>query len=137
MTAARHLYVHLPFCAHRCGYCDFVTVVGHAGDHGAYVDALLTELELERGLLGDLDTIFLGGGTPTVTEPSALARLLAGLPPPPRPPSRPIPRPSPPAWPRCSASTGSTASRSARRASSRTCSRRSSAVRARRTCASR
>jgi len=80
MTGARHLYVHLPFCAHRCGYCDFVTVVGHAGDHGAYVDALLAELELERDLLGDVDTIFLGGGTPTVTEPAALARLLAGLP---------------------------------------------------------
>ena len=37
---ARHLYVHLPFCASRCGYCDFVTVVGHADRHGAYVDAL-------------------------------------------------------------------------------------------------
>ena len=38
---ARHLYVHLPFCAHRCGYCDFVTVTGRHGEHGAYVDALL------------------------------------------------------------------------------------------------
>src|SRR5687768_368402 len=80
MTGAHHLYVHLPFCAHRCGYCDFVTVVGHAEDHGAYVEALLTELELELDLLGDVDTIFLGGGTPTVTEPAALARLLAELP---------------------------------------------------------
>ncbi len=79
---ARHLYVHLPFCAHRCGYCDFVTVVGRNGDHGAYVDALLAELDLERGLLADeVDTVFLGGGTPTFTEPAALARLLAGLPP--------------------------------------------------------
>jgi oxygen-independent coproporphyrinogen III oxidase len=79
----RHLYVHLPFCAHRCGYCDFVTVVGRAGSHGAYVDALLAELELERPLLASnpLDTVFLGGGTPTFTEPSALARLLAALPP--------------------------------------------------------
>jgi oxygen-independent coproporphyrinogen-3 oxidase len=78
---ARHLYVHLPFCAHRCGYCDFVTVVGRDRDHSAYVDALLAELELERGLLADpVDTVFLGGGTPTVTGPSALARLFAGLP---------------------------------------------------------
>ena len=45
----RHLYVHLPFCAHRCGYCDFVTAVGRDDEHGAYVDALLAELELERG----------------------------------------------------------------------------------------
>ena len=46
----RHLYVHLPFCAHRCGYCDFVTVVGRDGEHDRYVDALLRELELERGV---------------------------------------------------------------------------------------
>ncbi|MGZ4389199.1 MAG: radical SAM family heme chaperone HemW [Gaiellaceae bacterium] len=77
----RHLYVHLPFCARRCGYCDFVTAVGRRGEHGAYVDALLAELELERGLLAPgLETIFLGGGTPTFTEPAALERLLAALP---------------------------------------------------------
>jgi oxygen-independent coproporphyrinogen III oxidase len=79
--SARHLYVHLPFCAHRCGYCDFVTVTGHDSEHGGYVDALLAELELERGHLADeIETVFLGGGTPTFTEPAALARLLAGLP---------------------------------------------------------
>jgi oxygen-independent coproporphyrinogen-3 oxidase len=77
----RHLYVHLPFCAHRCGYCDFVTVVGRQGEHGRYVDALLAELELERGLLADeLETVFLGGGTPTFTTPAELVRLLAALP---------------------------------------------------------
>jgi oxygen-independent coproporphyrinogen-3 oxidase len=77
----RHLYVHLPFCAHRCGYCDFVTVVGRTSQHDAYVDALLEELELERGLLApDLETVFLGGGTPTFTEPQALERLLGALP---------------------------------------------------------
>ncbi|MGH3072973.1 MAG: radical SAM family heme chaperone HemW, partial [Gaiellaceae bacterium] len=78
---ARHLYVHLPFCAHRCGYCDFVTVTGHDDEHGGYVDALLGELALERHLLADeVETVFLGGGTPTFTEPTALARLLAALP---------------------------------------------------------
>ena len=44
----RHLYVHLPFCAHRCGYCDFVTLVGRGDEHAPYVDALLAELDLER-----------------------------------------------------------------------------------------
>src|SRR4051812_33242663 len=82
MTGARHLYVHLPFCAHRCGYCDFVTAVGRHDQHGAYVDALLAELELERHRLApELETVFLGGGTPTFTEPAALERLLAALPP--------------------------------------------------------
>ena len=77
----RHLYVHLPFCAHRCGYCDFVTVVGRRGRHAAYVDAVLGELELERRLLaGQLETVFLGGGTPTFTEPEELRRLLAAVP---------------------------------------------------------
>jgi oxygen-independent coproporphyrinogen-3 oxidase len=81
MAGARHLYVHLPFCAHRCGYCDFVTAVGRRGDHGLYVDALLAELRLERASLASpLETIFLGGGTPTFTEPAALERLLAALP---------------------------------------------------------
>jgi oxygen-independent coproporphyrinogen-3 oxidase len=78
---ARHLYVHLPFCAHRCGYCDFVTVVGRGGQHGAYVDALLRELELEGRLLApELETIFLGGGTPTFTSLPELVRLLDALP---------------------------------------------------------
>jgi oxygen-independent coproporphyrinogen-3 oxidase len=81
VTGVRHLYVHLPFCAHRCGYCDFVTAVGRLDQHGAYVDALLSELELERGVLAArLETVFLGGGTPTFTGPRALERLLAALP---------------------------------------------------------
>jgi putative oxygen-independent coproporphyrinogen III oxidase len=78
----RHLYVHMPFCAHRCGYCDFVTLVG--GDealHRRYVDAVLAELELERASLApQLETVFLGGGTPTFTAAHELARLLAALP---------------------------------------------------------
>jgi oxygen-independent coproporphyrinogen III oxidase len=82
VTGARHLYVHLPFCAHRCGYCDFVTVVGRGSQHRAYVDALLRELDGERALLADdLETIFLGGGTPTFTALPELVRLLEALPP--------------------------------------------------------
>ena len=78
---ARHLYVHLPFCASRCGYCDFVTVVGRRGQHGAYVDGLLAELELEREVLAPtLESVFLGGGTPTFTAPRQLERLLGSLP---------------------------------------------------------
>ena len=93
LPPVRHVYVHLPFCAHRCGYCDFVTVTGLRGQHTAYVDALLAELESEGHVLQDpqvtdcyldslrLETVYLGGGTPTLTEPAALARLLAALPP--------------------------------------------------------
>jgi putative oxygen-independent coproporphyrinogen III oxidase len=80
--SARHLYAHLPFCAHRCGYCDFVTVVGGRGQDAAYVDALRQELELQCGLLGDeVETVFLGGGTPSFTMLPDLLRLLDALPP--------------------------------------------------------
>jgi oxygen-independent coproporphyrinogen-3 oxidase len=81
-AGAGHLYVHLPFCASRCGYCDFVTVVGRHGQHRPYVDALLAELVLERDALAPrLESVFLGGGTPTLTEPRELERLLRALPP--------------------------------------------------------
>jgi oxygen-independent coproporphyrinogen-3 oxidase len=81
VTGARHVYVHLPFCAHRCGYCDFVTVTGREEQHAAYVDALLAELAQERELLADeVETVFLGGGTPTLTALPELVRLLEGLP---------------------------------------------------------
>jgi len=80
VSGVRHLYVHLPFCAHRCGYCDFVTVTGHEAQHAAYVDALLAELELEGHVVaGELETIFLGGGTPTFTDSDELERLLRAL----------------------------------------------------------
>jgi putative oxygen-independent coproporphyrinogen III oxidase len=75
----KHLYVHLPFCAHRCGYCDFVTVVGRRHQHAAYVDALLRELDEEHDASA-LETIFLGGGTPTFTALPELLRLLHALP---------------------------------------------------------
>nr|MDQ3822609.1 radical SAM protein [Actinomycetota bacterium] len=81
MAGVRHLYVHLPFCSSRCGYCDFVTVVGRGGEHAAYVGAVLAELALEREILApELDTVFLGGGTPTFTDLAELERLLAALP---------------------------------------------------------
>ncbi len=77
----KHLYVHIPFCASRCDYCDFVSHTGRRDQHGRYVDAVLRELELERDLLApELETVYLGGGTPSYLEPEALRRLLEGLP---------------------------------------------------------
>jgi oxygen-independent coproporphyrinogen-3 oxidase len=81
VNGVRHLYIHLPFCAHRCSYCDFVTAVGRRDEHAAYIDALLAEFALQRGqLAGNLETIFLGGGTPTFTDTTGLERLLRELP---------------------------------------------------------
>jgi oxygen-independent coproporphyrinogen-3 oxidase len=72
----RHLYVHLPFCASRCGYCAFVVHVGALGRRDAYLDALAGEMEREAGLLGPLDTVYLGGGTPTLMRPRRLRALM-------------------------------------------------------------
>lgn len=68
-------YIHVPFCAHRCGYCDFTVVAGK--DHLA--DEYLRALELELQTLevpGTISTLFLGGGTPTHLNVDQLDRLL-------------------------------------------------------------
>jgi oxygen-independent coproporphyrinogen-3 oxidase len=80
VTDVRHLYLHLPFCAHRCGYCDFVTATRRDHLHESYVDALLRELDEEHDG-APVETIFLGGGTPTYTALPELLRLLHSLPP--------------------------------------------------------
>ncbi|MCW2962599.1 MAG: coproporphyrinogen oxidase [Thermoleophilia bacterium] len=80
ITPTRSLYVHVPFCAHRCGYCDFVTTSRSPELHGRYVAALQRELALQGGAPeGGFDTIFVGGGTPTLLEPEAMGELLAWL----------------------------------------------------------
>jgi oxygen-independent coproporphyrinogen-3 oxidase len=75
-VSVRHLYVHLPFCASRCGYCAFVVQVGALGRRDAYLEAVTAELDREGGLLGPLDTVYLGGGTPTLMRPRRLRALL-------------------------------------------------------------
>ena len=74
--AVRHLYVHLPFCASRCGYCAFVVEVGALDRRDAYLEAVLAELDREAGRLGALESVYLGGGTPTLMRGRRIARLL-------------------------------------------------------------
>ena len=79
MTGVRHLYVHLPFCSSRCGYCAFVVEVGALDRRDDYLDALLVELAAEGRRIGELDTVYLGGGTPTLMEAHRLARLMQAI----------------------------------------------------------
>jgi putative oxygen-independent coproporphyrinogen III oxidase len=82
------VYVHVPFCATRCGYCDFNTYTAaelgsdRAG-RGGYVGAVLAELALARRVLGDgaqpAQTVFFGGGTPTLLAPDELAEILGAI----------------------------------------------------------
>jgi len=74
----RSVYVHVPFCRHRCGYCDFTLVAGRDDLISAYLNAL--EIELGRvDARVEIDTLFYGGGTPTHLPPSDLARLFGLL----------------------------------------------------------
>jgi len=80
----RHLYLHVPFCARRCSYCDFSIAVRKRVPAGEYVVAIESESSalVERGVVasGDvLDTLYLGGGTPSLLPPDALAALLTSL----------------------------------------------------------
>ncbi|WP_062303875.1 radical SAM family heme chaperone HemW [Demequina subtropica] len=87
-VAARDLgvYIHVPFCSVRCGYCDFNTYAPgevEGATREGYVEAALQELELARTTMrGDaraVRTVFFGGGTPTMLDSSALIALLDGV----------------------------------------------------------
>lgn len=83
------VYVHVPFCQSRCGYCDFNTYtpgeLGSAASPESYLVALETELEIAAALreaAGDTrpaETIFIGGGTPSLLGAEGLSRILTGI----------------------------------------------------------
>src|SRR5579875_1187459 len=76
------IYIHVPFCAARCGYCDFNTYVpSRPGQPSDYVDAALLEIARARAQLGEprVATVLIGGGTPTLLGAGDLLRLLDGV----------------------------------------------------------
>ncbi|GAA1912734.1 radical SAM family heme chaperone HemW [Microbacterium aoyamense] len=82
------VYLHVPFCRVRCGYCDFNTYTSselRGARQDEYADTLLREVALAGGVLGGLaplrpaSTVFFGGGTPTLLPPGDLARMLDGV----------------------------------------------------------
>lgn len=81
------VYLHVPFCATRCGYCDFNTYtpgqLGSGATQGDYLDAIVAELEMavvkHPELARGADTVFVGGGTPSTLGASGLRRLLDGV----------------------------------------------------------
>ncbi|WUJ68280.1 radical SAM family heme chaperone HemW [Kribbella soli] len=80
-------YLHVPFCASRCGYCDFNTYtareLGGGGSQASYAETAVREVLLARRVLGELDrpvdTVFFGGGTPTLLPAADLGRMLAAV----------------------------------------------------------
>jgi oxygen-independent coproporphyrinogen-3 oxidase len=77
VTRGIGLYVHIPFCASRCPYCDFATAPATTALRGRYLDALGREMAREGELLGRprVRTLFFGGGTPSLLEPAEITRL--------------------------------------------------------------
>jgi oxygen-independent coproporphyrinogen-3 oxidase len=80
------IYIHVPFCASRCGYCDFNTYtaaeLGGGGTQQDYADNVLAEIALAAKVLGTtppVETVFFGGGTPTLLPADDLGRILAGV----------------------------------------------------------
>jgi oxygen-independent coproporphyrinogen-3 oxidase len=81
-TSPFGIYVHVPFCRTRCGYCDFNTYTDQNGQISSYVDNVLRELRLARDVLADapaVSTVFVGGGTPTLLPAQDLTRLIATI----------------------------------------------------------
>jgi putative oxygen-independent coproporphyrinogen III oxidase len=81
------IYVHVPFCLTRCGYCDFNTYtaaeLGREVSRASYPDLAVKEIRFARHVLGDIDlpvrTVFFGGGTPTVLNARDLGKILAAV----------------------------------------------------------
>ena len=81
------IYVHVPFCAVRCGYCDFntytLTELGPGASTADFAASALAELDVAVRVLGEdagpVDTVFVGGGTPTLLPPGDLVRILDGI----------------------------------------------------------
>ena len=70
-----HLYIHVPFCKKKCPYCDFYSVEGSSDWFEPYTEAILRELKCSPLREGQFETIYLGGGTPTVLGPVLISRL--------------------------------------------------------------
>ncbi len=78
MTAAG-LYLHIPFCSSRCSYCDFATGLYKEELAEHYVRALVTDIQSSRYFGDSVDTIYFGGGTPSLLAPSQLELILTAL----------------------------------------------------------
>lgn len=75
------LYIHIPYCRQKCRYCDFASWAGQEGTMAAYVDALLTEAGAMAAYAkgAAIQTVFIGGGTPSTLPATLLSKLLTGL----------------------------------------------------------
>ncbi|MCL2861880.1 MAG: radical SAM family heme chaperone HemW [Firmicutes bacterium] len=72
------LYIHIPFCTSKCGYCSFFSIIGSDAEKENYINAMLKEIELEHGVFSglEIDTIYFGGGTPSCLSNGLISKIL-------------------------------------------------------------
>lgn len=77
------IYIHIPFCRQKCGYCDFASYVADSSVWDAYIEKLISEIRFRSQFLSlqekQIDTIFFGGGTPTLLGPKRLGLILSEI----------------------------------------------------------
>ena len=81
MEQELELYVHIPFCAKKCNYCDFLSFPASQKVQQDYVNQLLSEIGNTASICGDygVRSVFIGGGTPSLLEPQHIRAVMASL----------------------------------------------------------
>ena len=73
------VYIHIPFCAHKCAYCDFYSLEGR--DASGYAEAVVRQIKSHKNDFRGrfVDTVYIGGGTPSFLPPDDISKILSGL----------------------------------------------------------
>ncbi|MDK2992208.1 MAG: hypothetical protein PWP48_1441 [Clostridiales bacterium] len=80
MADAMGLYIHIPFCAKKCLYCDFTSYAGVLDKQYVYKDAIIKEMGMRANIIGDkrISTLFIGGGTPSIVDTAVICEIIDG-----------------------------------------------------------
>ena len=75
------LYIHIPFCVKKCDYCDFLSAPADLETKEKYVEALINEIKLNKNKMSEyvVDTVFIGGGTPSLLEENQISKIISVL----------------------------------------------------------
>lgn len=79
ISEIKALYIHIPFCNCICSYCDFYKMIAKEKEKDKYINYLIKELEFKKNLLTNIETIYIGGGTPSSIKPKTLEKLFQEL----------------------------------------------------------
>ena len=75
------IYIHIPFCVKKCDYCDFLSAPADLETKEKYVEALINEIKLNKNKMSEyvVDTVFIGGGTPSLLEENQISKIMSVL----------------------------------------------------------